>query len=257
MSFEVKDLCFSYGSQAVLNQLSFTVQSGEFLSILGRNGAGKSTLLRCMLGLNPKYTGTIMMDGKDIKTLSNSQLARHIAYIPQAHYQAFSYSVFTMVLMGTSSQVSALSSPGSAQKKRAEDALARVGIARLAKKSFAHISGGERQLVLIARALAQDAKTLILDEPTAHLDYGNQLRVMQQLRSLVDDGYTVISSTHSPEHAFLFSHHVLVLKDGTAWVFGLPSDTITSGLIKELYDADVEENNLHDGRVRVFVPKLY
>ena len=256
MSFEVKHLCFSYGSQDVLTGLSFTVQSGEFLSILGPNGAGKSTLLRCMLGLNSKYAGTITMNGKDIKTLSNSQLARQIAYIPQAHYQAFGYSVFTMVLMGTSSQVSALSSPGSAQRKRAENALERVGILHLARRSFTHISGGEQQLVLIARALAQDAKTLILDEPTANLDYGNQLRVMEQSRSLVDDGYTIISSTHNPEHAFLFSDHVLVLKDGMVWAFGSPSDTITSGLIKELYNADVEENNLRDGKVRVFLPIL-
>jgi len=256
MSFEVTNLCFSYGCQEVLNDLSFTAQSGEFLSILGPNGAGKSTLLRCMLGLNSRYTGTITMDGKDIKTLSHSRLARQIAYIPQAHYQAFSYSVFTMVLMGTSSQVSAISSPGSAQRKCVDNALERMGIPHLAEKSFARISGGERQLVLIARALAQDAKTLILDEPTANLDYGNQLRVMEQSRSLVDDGYTIISSTHNPEQAFLFSDHVLVLKDGTAWAFGSPNDTITSGMIKELYNADVEEKNLHDGKVRVFVPKF-
>lgn len=255
MSIAVKNLSFSYDANQVLKDVSFTAENGELLSILGCNGAGKSTLLRCMLGLFSAYEGSIEVNDKNIRSMSAAEMARQIAYIPQSHYQAFNYSVFNMVLMGTSSQVSAITQPGSLQKKRAEDALERMGISHLSKKSFAYISGGERQLTLIARALAQNAKLLVLDEPTANLDYGNQLRVMEQAKSLIKDGYTIIQTTHNPEQAFLYSDHVLALKNGEVVGNGTPAEIITAEMMQELYNVNIEVQSLYNDKVRVFIPK--
>lgn len=255
MSIEVRDLHFGYGNGEVLRGASFTAASGELTSILGPNGVGKSTLFRCLLGLMKGYTGSITVDGEDTRRLSAHQLARKIAYIPQSHYPSFNYSVLNMVLMGTTSQVSLLSSPGEAQRRAAEEALERVGVAHLRDKGYTHISGGERQLVLIARALVQSARVLVLDEPTANLDYGNQIRVMEQLRQLTGEGYTVIQSTHNPEQAFLFSHNVVAMQAGRVLAEGAPSRVVTEELMASLYGADIRVCSLYDDRVRVCIPR--
>lgn len=251
----MRDLHFGYGNGEVLRGASFTAASGELTSILGPNGVGKSTLFRCLLGLMKGYTGSITVDGEDTRRLSAHQLARKIAYIPQSHYPSFNYSVLNMVLMGTTSQVSLLSSPGEAQRRAAEEALERVGVAHLRDKGYTHISGGERQLVLIARALVQSARVLVLDEPTANLDYGNQIRVMEQLRQLTGEGYTVIQSTHNPEQAFLFSHNVVAMQAGRVLAEGAPSRVVTEELMASLYGADIRVCSLYDDRVRVCIPR--
>ncbi len=255
MSIEIRSLSFAYGDQQVLRDVSFTAQSGEFLSVLGPNGVGKSTLFRCILGLLRGYSGSILVDGANTRSLKAVKLARRIAYIPQSHYPSFNYSVFDMVLMGTTSKVALLSSPKAEQREAALQALERVGIVHLAEKGYTNISGGERQLVLIARALAQQARVLILDEPTANLDYGNQLRVMEQVRTLTDSGYTVVQSTHNPEQAFLFSHQVVAMKDGGVLAQGPPNRVVTEELMETLYGADIRVCSLYDDRVRVCVPK--
>ncbi len=251
----MRDLHFGYGSGEVLRGVSFTAASGELTSVLGPNGVGKSTLFRCLLGLMKGYTGAITVDGEDTRRLSARSLAKRVAYIPQSHYPSFNYSVFNMVLMGTTSQVSLLSSPGPRQRAAAEEALERVGVAQLRDKGYTNISGGERQLVLIARALVQDARVLVLDEPTANLDYGNQIRVMEQLRQLTAQGYTVVQSTHNPEQAFLFSHNVVAMQDGRVISEGAPSVVVTEELMKKLYGTDIRVCSLYDDRVRVCIPK--
>ena len=255
MSIEVQALSFAYGEQQVLRDVSFTAETGQFLSVLGPNGVGKSTLFRCILGLLRGYRGTIRVNGADTRHMKAAQLARLIAYIPQSHYPSFNYSVFDMVLMGTTSKVSRLGSPKEQQRREAMEALERVGISHLADKGYTNISGGERQLVLIARALAQEARVLILDEPTANLDYGNQLRVMEQVRALTDSGYTVVQSTHNPEQAFLFSHVVAAMKNGGILAMGSPSQVVTEELMEELYGADIRVCSLFEDKVRVCVPK--
>ncbi len=255
MSIEVRDLRFGYGASEVLRGVSFTAESGELTSILGPNGVGKSTLFRCLLGLLKGYRGSITVEGTDTRRQSARSLARQVAYIPQSHYPSFNYSVFNMVLMGTTSQVSLLSSPGPKQRSAAEEALREVGVLHLKDKGYTHISGGERQLVLIARALVQDAPVLILDEPTANLDYGNQVRVMEELRKLTAAGYTVIQSTHNPEQAFLFSHKVVAMKEGRVLAEGAPSRVVTEELMAELYGADIRVCSLFDDRVRVCIPR--
>jgi iron complex transport system ATP-binding protein len=255
LSIEVRGLRFGYGSGEVLRGVSFTAGTGELTSVLGPNGVGKSTLFRCLLGLMKGYTGSITVDGADTRRLSARLLAKKVAYIPQSHYPSFNYSVFNMVLMGATSQVSLLSSPGEKQRAAAEEALERVGVSHLRDKGYTNISGGERQLVLIARALVQDARVLVLDEPTANLDYGNQIRVMEQVRLLTAQGYTVLQSTHNPEQAFLFSHSVVAMKAGKVIAEGAPARVVTEELMKELYGADIRVCSLYDDRVRVCVPR--
>lgn len=255
MSIAAESLRFGYSGAEVLQGVSFTAPSGQLTSILGPNGVGKSTLFRCLLGLLKGYSGSIRVDGQDTRRLSSRELARLVAYIPQSHYPSFNYSVFNMVLMGTTAQVSAMSSPGERQKAAALQALEQMGIAHLRDKGYANISGGERQLVLIARALVQDARVLVLDEPTANLDYGNQLHVMEQVRQLTGKGYTVVQSTHNPEQAFLYSHHVVALKNGRVLTEGAPAQVVTEELMAELYGADIRVCSLYGDRVRVCIPR--
>ena len=254
MSLEVRALRFSYGEHEVLKGISFTAEYGQLLSVLGPNGVGKSTLFRCILGLLKPTDGECLIDGKSTSGLSAKELASYIAYIPQSHYPTFNFSVMDMVLMGTTAQINAMSVPGRKQVKLAKEALKKLGIAHLANRGYTNISGGERQLVLIARAIAQQAKILIMDEPSANLDYGNRTRVMHTVRSLARDGYTLIQSTHDPDQAFLYSDRVLAIHDGQILAFGSPRDTVTSELISRLYGVDVEVCSLKDDHIRVCVP---
>ena len=181
MSLEVRNLSFSYGSHRVLQNVSFRAREGELLAVLGPNGVGKSTMFHLLLGLEKSRFGTLWIDGEPVDSAS-ALLARQIAYVPQSHYPSFNYSVTDMVLMGTTVQVHGFASPGLKQMAQAEDAMEQMGITHLRDRGYLQISGGERQLVLVARALAQQAKILILDEPTANLDYGNQLRVLSRIK---------------------------------------------------------------------------
>lgn len=254
MSLEIRDLRFSYGEREVLKGLSFSAEYGELLSVLGPNGVGKSTLFRCILGLLKPQSGQCLIDGKSTAGFSAKELAAHIAYIPQSHYPTFNYSVMDMVLMGTTAQVNAMSVPGKRQVTLAKEALERLGISELADRGYTNISGGERQLVLIARAIAQQAKILIMDEPSANLDYGNRTRVMRTVKNLAAEGYAIIQSTHDPDQAFLYSHKVLAVQDGKVLAWGKPEDTINSTLISTLYGVDVEVCSLREDKIRVCVP---
>ena len=255
MSIEVRHLSFSYGSRQVLKDVTFSVDRGRLLSVLGPNGVGKSTLFRCILGLLRGYQGEITVDGASVSSLGARELARKVAYIPQPTCPASQYSVFDMVLMGTTAQIRGFSSPGPKQEAAAREALERLDIGHLAQRSYTRLSGGERQLVLIARALAQQSTVLLMDEPTANLDYGNQIRVLTKVRALADAGYTVIQSTHNPEQSYLFSHQILAMKDGQVLSHGTPDQVMNGDLIKALYGIDAEVVPLRDGRMRVCIPR--
>ena len=222
----------------MLQDVSFAAEKGELLSILGPNGVGKSTLFRCILGSLEGYSGRICVDGRDIRTLPHRERARRMAYIPQIHRPTFGYTVLDTVLMGTTRQLSPLQQPGREQVYMAPSALEPEGGSHLAERNFAHLSGGEQQLVLIARALAQQSDILIMDEPTSALDYGNQFRVLQQVRALSREGYTVLLSTHNPQHALTFAHRVLALQDGSVAALGPSGDVLTPDLLRRLYGVD-------------------
>lgn len=253
MSMKIENLSFAYGDHEVLKKVSFTAENGEFLSVLGPNGVGKSTLFRCMLGLLKPSAGEITIDGRSIHSMSAAQLARQIAYIPQSHNPVFNYSVFDMVLMGTTAQLGSFESPRQKHMEQTEAALERLGISHLKDRGYANISGGERQLVLIARAMAQQANILVMDEPSANLDFGNRIRVMQAVRDLTRDGYAVIQSTHDPDQAYLYSDRILALHDGSVLAWGTPRETVCGELISRLYGVDVEVCSMRNDRIRVCV----
>ena len=255
MTLTVKDLTYRYAKTAapVLQGISFTAESGDFLSVLGANGAGKSTLFRCLLGGIDGYSGSIELDGREVRSLSRRELAARIAYIPQIHRPTFGYSVLDTALMGLTREVSPFRSPSAEQEKRAMEALEQVGVAHLARRNFATLSGGEQQLVLIARALCQRSDVLLMDEPTSSLDYGNQLRVLQRVSELAGQGYTVILSTHDPQHALRFSRRVLALRDGRVAAFGDTREVLTETLLRRLYGVDAALLDTEHGPV--VVPK--
>lgn len=254
MSIEVKNLCFSYGDRPVLHDISFSVGKGEFLSILGPNGVGKSTLFRCVLGLLSGYTGQVLVDGVDTRHFSTREAAKHIAYIPQSSRSIFNYSVFDIVLMGRTSALGTFRSPGKEDKELCQWALEKVGITRLHNRCFHRLSGGEQQLVLIARALVQKAPVLMLDEPTANLDFGNQLLVLEQARSLAREGYTVIQTTHHPEQSYMYSDRILAIQNGRVLIEGCPKEVLTEDTLHALYGVDTTVVSLYEDRARICVP---
>ena len=255
MSIEVENLSFGYGDRLVLDGLNFKTRENQLVSILGPNGVGKSTLFNCILGLLKGYTGQVLLDGRDIKHLSIREMAQLVAFIPQSHHPSFNFSVSDIVLMGTTVQISTFSRPGKRQIMLVAEALERIGISHLRDRGYNQISGGERQLVLLARALVQETKILLLDEPTANLDYGNQIRVLTQIKTLAKEGYTIIQSTHNPDQTFLFSDTVMAMKDGKIVACGVPGDIFTEELIRNLYAAEVKIQSLYEDRVRVCIPK--
>ena len=254
MSIEVKNLSFSYGTRPVLQDISFRVEPGEFLSILGPNGVGKSTLFRCMLGLLSGYTGQVLVDGVDARQFSPREAARHIAYIPQSSRSIFNYSVFNIILMGRTSGLGTFRSPGKKDRELCRWAMEKVGITHLQNRCFHRLSGGEQQLVLIARALVQQAPVLMLDEPTANLDFGNQLLVLEQAKSLAQEGYTVIQTTHHPEQSYLYSDRILAIQEGRVLTEGTPKEVLTEDTIRALYGVDVQIVSLYHDSARICLP---
>ncbi|MBC2888865.1 ABC transporter ATP-binding protein [Gordonibacter massiliensis (ex Traore et al. 2017)] len=254
MSIEISNLGFSYGKREILHDVSISIPDATLVNVLGPNGVGKSTLFRCILCLNSDFTGTILVNGKNVKDLSVRERSREISYIPQSHAPVYDYEVLDVVLMSTGTDLGMLRSPGPRHKRKAYEALERIGIAHLAKRTYTQISGGEQQLVLVARALAQDAKTIIMDEPTSALDYGNTVRVLSCVRQLAKEGLSIVQSTHQPDQAFLYSDKTLVLHQGRVHAFGDPKDVITNELVSTIYGVNVEVNSLYGDKVRVCVP---
>ena len=258
MKLEVKSLQFAYKSTPILKGVDFSAVTGQCVCVLGENGAGKTTLFRCLLGLLSGYRGDVCVDGVNCKRLSTRELAKKIAYIPQAHTPLFNYTVFETVLMGTTVLTKGFRTPGQGEREISRQMLDLLQISHLTERGFAELSGGEQQLVLIARALAQKSRVLIMDEPTANLDYGNQFRVMRQVKELAKSGYLVVMSTHNPEHALLYADIVLVLKEGKTMVYGEPEEILNPALIKNIYGVFVDLQKMHApwGDVPVFVPYL-
>lgn len=256
MSIEVKNLRFRYGARPVIGDVSFTAEKGELLAVLGPNGVGKSTLFRCLLGFLKPVGGEILVDGKELTAYSRRELAKKIAYIPQSHTPAFDHTVLDSVLMGMTAQLGVFEQPGQAQREKALQMLRALGIEKLADRGCMKISGGERQLMLLARALVQDASMLIMDEPTANLDYGNSCRVMERVKKLGQTGYTIIFSTHDPNQAFSYATKVLALKDGGVMAVGAPEAVLTEDVLSRLYGIPVARCEMETvfGRKTICMP---
>jgi iron complex transport system ATP-binding protein len=240
LTLAVEALSFGYRGRIVGGPVSFAVAPGEVLCLLGPNGGGKTTLFKTVLGLLPPIAGSVAMDGADTARWDPRQRARAIGYVPQSGVGQFPFTVHEMVLMGRTAHRGTFAAPGAADHEAAESALATLGIAALGARDWLRLSGGERQLALVARALAQQPRLLVLDEPTANLDFGNQVRVLDQVRQLAAGGLAVLFSTHHPEQAFACATRVALLQNGGLTPIGTPDETITSATMKLVYGTDVD-----------------
>jgi len=254
----IEDLSYGYPGHVVGRRISFSVGAGEVLCVLGRNGEGKSTLFQTILGLLPARAGAVRVDGGLTTGWSARRRALTFGYVPQTGGGAFPFTVAELVLMGRTAHRGPFSAPSIADRRAADKAIATMGIEHLARREWLRVSGGERQLALIARALAQEARILVLDEPTASLDFGNQVRVLEAVRGLAESrGLSVLLSTHHPEQAFACADRVAMLADGELLEIGPPAKVITSDTLRRCYAVEVAVVAVANDRYRVCVPHSY
>jgi iron complex transport system ATP-binding protein len=230
----VEGAAFAYrGGSKLFSGLDLTLDRSEVLCVLGPNGVGKSSLLRCLAGLERLSAGTITVGG------GRASPGRSTGFVPQSDQPVFAFDVRTVVEMGRAPHLSWTSMPGRRDAAIVQSALARLRIAHLADRLYPELSGGERQLVMIARALAQQPALLILDEPTSHLDFANQADVLELVRGLADEGLAVLMTTHDPDHAFLVADQVLVLAKGTAHCSGPVQSVLTEERLSATYGRSI------------------
>lgn len=237
---ECRNLAFSYPHRPpVLRDVSFSFEKGSCVCLLGPNGTGKTTLLKCMLGhLRPK-SGALLLDGKPLQSFSARERAKRIAYVAQSTQLSFPYTVEEVVLMGRTAHIRLGASVSARDRAIAGEILEKLGLSHMADYNFQRLSGGERQLVLFGRALAQQADYLVLDEPTAALDYSNQIKILQTIRNLSQEGYGILMTTHFPDHAFLSCDKAVLMRDGGILAAGDPQTVVTSETLTELYRVPV------------------
>jgi len=253
---EIDRLTCGYKSKTVVNGISMSVSKGEILCILGPNGVGKTTFFKAMLGFINVYSGRIFLKGMDIRRLSYTDIAKIIGYVPQSHTPPFPFNVLEVVTMGRTSRIGTFAIPSKIDTEIAENALELLGALHLRNKIYTEISGGERQLVLIARAIAQEPEMLVMDEPTSNLDFGNQIKVLDNINKLADSGLGIIMTTHFPNHAFLSGNRVALMKHGRIIDEGDPDMVITEQSMKNVYGINVKMMNIDGGRVKTCVPLL-
>lgn len=239
MTLAARSLAFGYPGRVVGRALDLELAAGEILCVLGPNGAGKTTLFRTLLGLIPALGGEARIAGRPMRTLSRAAIAREVAYVPQASAPAFDFTLLETVEMGRAAHLGPFGAPGKRDGDIALQSLARLGIARLAHRPMHSVSEGERSLALIARALATQAGTLVMDEPTASLDFGNQARVLEEISRLRGSGIGVLLCTHAPDHARI-ADRVLLLAGGSILAQGPVAQTLTAGNLTRLYGVPVQ-----------------
>ncbi len=243
-----RGLAIGYPGKEVGRDIDIEVRPGEVLCLLGPNGSGKTTLFKTLLGLIPARAGEVRFGDAQLGELSRAAVAQRVSYVPQAHAAHFPFLVADMVTMGRTAHLGLFDRPTREDRERARAALAELGIGALADTEYTRISGGQRQLVLIARALAQDAPVIVLDEPTASLDFGNQVLVLQRVRQLAEQGLAVVLSTHDPDHALGIASRVAFLNDGRLIATGSPREVLTSERLETVYGVGVRIVTLPGGQ---------
>lgn len=250
------DLRIGYHGRSVGDQINLVIRGGQALCVMGPNGCGKTTLFKTLLGLLPPLSGHVALDAQPITSLTRRQIARRVGYVPQAQLSAFPFTVIDIVLMGRASHVDVFSSPSGHDVDTASAALSSLGVRHLRDRRFTEISGGERQMVLIARALAQAPDLIVMDEPTASLDFGNQARVLEHIRTLTKAGLAVVFSTHDPGQAFACADDVIIMNSGQITAHGAPDAVVTAEALEQLYGVRVVVSDLQAADRKICVPLL-
>ena len=252
MTLAGRDLTIGYSDHVVGRDLNVALAQGEVLALLGPNGGGKTTLLKTLLGLLAPLAGEAAIEGRSLVSLSIRERARRIAYVPQLHTPTFAFTVEAVVLMGRTAHGSLFARPSAHDREVAWQSLVRFGIDQLAERPYTMISGGERQLVLLARALAQEPQFIVLDEPTASLDFGNQGKVMREIRALAASGLGVLFTTHDPNHALRAADRAYLLRGGERLAEGPVQQILTRERLEALYGAPV--HTITDATGTAFIP---
>jgi len=241
VELKASHLSFAYDpGQTILHDISLKISSGEILFILGRNGSGKTTLLSCLAGLLKSETGSVMLNNRSLSEFNSSEKAQLIGLIPQMHVPVFAYSVHELVLMGRAPYLSWIGSPSKEDREIVDHALEQVGLYELKDRAFSEISGGEQQLALIARGLAQNCQVLLMDEPTTHLDLSNKHLVLEIVKQLSKKGLSFIIASHAPNDAIAYADQVILLNGGWVTAAGAPQTTITEDSLSLIYGIDTE-----------------
>jgi iron complex transport system ATP-binding protein len=254
MTLSGHDLTIGYRDRVVGRHLDVALARGEVLALLGPNGGGKTTLLKTLLGLLAPRSGEVRLQGKLLGRYSSRERARLLAYVPQSHFATFAFTVEAMVLMGRTAHRNLFSRPTAADREIAGQMLERFGIAELRERPYTMISGGERQLVLLARALAQEPQFIVLDEPTANLDFGNQGKVMREIQKLASSGHGVLFTTHDPNHAMRAAHRTYLLRGGERLGEDATAKILNRAQLEALYDAPVEQISDRESERIAFLP---
>lgn len=241
MLLQVENLSFSYNKERqIFRDTSFALDRGNIMSILGPNGAGKSTLLNCIANILSPDSGSISFDGKDLQSLKYNQVANYIGYVPQIHYAVYGFLVRDYISMGRAPKIGIFSQPSKEDFLLVEEAMDKMEISHLAYKPYTEISGGERQKACIAKVLVQKPEIIILDEPTAHLDYGSQYKTVNMIKSLSSEGFAVIMTTHQPEDALIMGDYTGVLKRDGSFTFGNSKEIISEELLSDIYKIEIK-----------------
>lgn len=252
---EVKNAGFAYEKHEIFCKINLTLEQGKVCCLMGPNGCGKSTLIDCVLGVLNLKEGNVLVDGLDVLSYKPHLLAQKIAYVPQVHKSSFPYTVQQIVLMGRTAYAAVFSSPNKEDEQMVSNALAMVGILHLAKRPYTQISGGEIQLVMLARALVQDTPIIIMDEPTAHLDYKNELVFLETVVRMVQQKQvSILMATHSPNQPFYFENkgikvEVAAMHNGAIHCKGIPSQVLTEESIRQIYEIESKRLNYNNSEI--------
>lgn len=258
MKFDVHALCGGYAKKRVFQNISFSVKDGQMTYVLGANGCGKTTLFKIMIGYKQRISGNITADEIDIRQMTHREMAKTVAFIPQQHVPVFHYSVRDVVVMGRAGHLPSFAAPRSVDYDHVMKALNMLGIVDLADTEYTRISGGQQQMVLIARAICQQAKIIVLDEPLQSLDFVNQSMVTRTLKKLVKNGYAVVMSTHTAIHNYDAGDKALLMDKNGGTEFGSIDDVLTKPKIAKAYGIPIETIKGEDGRGgrhMLFVPE--
>ena len=255
LQFSGVDFRYPQSTRTVLQNFDLSINQGSIAAILGPNGAGKTTLLRLALGIHKPLKGDVLFEGQSISHLSRQESGRKIGFVPQKENNPFEYSLLEYVLLGRAPYLPPLGLPGKEDYEIAHDSLKRVGIEHLKHRSVLNISGGEFQLVLIARALTQQPCLLILDEPTSHLDIGNKGHLADLLRKLNSQGVTIVMSTHEPDFVSALATDLVLMRDGQVQQTGTFDEGFTTESLSALYGYPVEVVTVHGHKTALWSPR--